>query len=133
METFVYLCFVWISKFTSLVKYQYIYLIFFFIYHLSCPSRPLLNRYPCSILFFKGPQNEFYDHKIYSEGTLGSKLQICCKNCYKKPTLKLIFDDFEKMCDFPPNFCFSKLILGILKFWETAKLKKTIFIVYKNS
>jgi hypothetical protein len=43
----------------------------------------------------------------------------------QKATL-LIFDDFCKIGDFPPNFCFSRLIFGILKFWETDKLTKKI-------
>ena len=71
-------------------------------------------------------QKESYNHKIDRQGTLGFKLQKSHRICRKTQHL-LIFDDFGKICDFPPNFRFSRLIFEILKFWETDKLKNKYF------
>ena len=65
-------------------------------------------------------QKELYNHKIYRQGTLGSKQQICRRICDKNQYL-LIFDNFwenlwfrSKFSFFKAHFCwsFSRLIFA---------------------
>ena len=71
-------------------------------------------------------QKKSYDLKNHTQGTSGGTLKICRRNL-KKNQFLLIFDDFVKNFIFDQIFGFVGNIVGVIKSWETDKLKKKIF------
>ena len=61
-----------------------------------------------NILFYF--KNEFYDHKIRRQGTLGSQRKICCRICHKNQHL-LIYDDFGKKKKSKKMLFFQKFVV----------------------
>ena len=71
-------------------------------------------------------QKELYNHKIYRQGTLGSKQQICCRICDKNQYL-LIFDNFWKNLWFSPKFSFFEARFWDFKILGNRQTQKIIF------
>ena len=75
------------------------------------------------------PQKQSYNHKIYRQYTLGSKLKMCRKKLLQKPTFILLsFDDFGKNFNFLPNLgFFGAYLRGFTIVGNRQTLKKFYF------
>ena len=76
-------------------------------------------------------QKKSYELKNYTQGTSGGTLKICRWNL-KKNQFLLIFDDFSKKFDFPPNLGVFEGNLWVFKMVGNRQTQKKIFFSSKK-
>ena len=74
---------------------------------------------------------KWYDLKNHTQGTSGGTLKICRRNL-KKNQFLLIFDDFGKKFDFPPNLGVFEGNLWVFKMVGNRQTQKKFFFQVKK-